>query len=888
MRKNSLIWSIALFLVILSLPIAHAQFTNLFAGGNLLLVLLNSAIVGIVLFMLQAFLIPGKADRERTAVYVAIIGGALLVGFMFGSQTWIWQHPLIAKFLNVFVLVNALIISTLAYFILGMMKFNDKVGASKEGIGGYAILLFLISLVFAFYIGNKFIWEVATVQQFIGYLFGKDGIFNPKAPEYRLWVFITSFVLLGYFFSVYLGQKVAGSKFITYALAATLAASLATAGVGLGVVVKIGEFIFLIIIADALKDKIADGKYSWGVAFFIVGWSSASLTAAFGSQYEGVIGSFMAPILRYYGLITSTGPTGFGPLLLSPPVLLLVAIFIAMDFVAKEDGYFHKIGEGGFIVWAILLLISNGFSIGFGNWSFIGFWIFIPIAIVVVLILIISRAVKREKSVLAEGKSRGWQEIKRKLRQNRAAAWVMRKVFRLRNESFPDELPFDIKDMRLEIYTLMNWMLRHEVWMRKGAAVTDIKKEVKKAEELLGKERPTEEDILAGMKRHIEGTRIIAKGDYWDRENEKDDVGWGRFYYVFVLLMNQLRKEIIQTNFSVKPVSDRPAVTQAADFVSAEGEGGKIIGPVWDLHKTRYGRYLSGLGRYKGWLITKANKQLFLDMLNMYGTYKRGYLFAKSGAKAEYYSYKFEKVPDEDKDHTVTRSIDWKKVEKIAENVPDEDKEDAHGEELLELNIYGYSISDINKIEVEGINLAHIRRFRVGYIDPADGKYKSDVSELHLSDEESARFQKVLTFSEKDWAFATQDMLTGVFHPLSKRVDNYQKHFDIIHEKFSTAPFDRPLKPSEVAFDREALKIPHALNYWGRKKYYEDSPEGSEIRQYPANPYPGISVQGLWDFIFKYSTAAGGNPERTKELLNNYFKQGYNIVDTTHQEKKGG
>jgi len=853
MRKNRLMWNIALFLVIIiDLPIAHAQFTNIFTGSSLLLILINSAIIGVILFILQTFLIPQKNPKEQTAVWVAIIAGSLLIGWFFGSQGYIWNHPVLAKFFSIYVLVNTLVIGVALYFISGFLEINKKLGGSPEGKGGLGILIFLIAAVFAVNIGNQFIWQQSVVKQLIDYLFGAQGILNPAPPEYRLWAFLAVTTLLSFFFKGYLLPTGAGgTDKVNYALAILIGSSVARAGISFASIVLLGEAIFTIVLAKALQGTAPDVKgksTNWILAAFLVGWASAAMT--YGTEYQGWLAWIVGTPLWAMGLI-QVGPTG------------------APAQPTGVGGWFGWIFKIGGIAFVLLFLIPF------------------------VFLFVIGRGKERadKQSMVQEGKSRGWQEIKRKLRQSRAAAWVMRKVFRLRNEVFPDELPFEIKDMRLEIYTLMNWMLRHEVWMRKGATVTDIKKEVEEAERRLGTTRPTEEDILDGIQGHIQGAEIGPAGDTWDKLGDpRNSVGWGRFYFIFVQFMNELRNDLMNTDFTAENRSTQDAKTQAGNWVTT-GKGKEIIDNAWDNHiMARYNRYLSGIGRYKGWLITRANKQIFWDMLNMYGTYKRGYLFAKPGALAEHYSHDqaIKQPSREDVGHSVTRSIDFEKVVKIPGLFRNEYTEDPNGEELLELNIHGYSISDINKIQVEGVNLPFIRRFRVGYVDPADGKYKSDVSELHVEAAADARFQRVLTFSEKDWEYATKDMLTGVFHPLSRRVDNYQRHFDIIYEKFSTAPFDRPLGMGEVAFDREALKIPHALNYWGRKRYFDQSPDGGEVREKPANPYPGISLKGLWDFIFKYSTAAAGDSERTKRILNDYFKSTYEVVDTTYQEKKGG
>ena len=358
MSKNKLAWTIALFLItIASLPIAHAQ---TFAGSRLFFILINSAIVFVILFVLQSFLIQPKDGKEKAGVWVAIVVASLLVGFLYGQNGFLWQGPL-GVFFNLKVLVNAAIIAAVLYFVMGLTPVGKNL-QSPQGKTGFVILIFLISAVFAVRLGNQWIWDLNNVILLRNYLFGAQGILVPP----RLLVFITSFVLMAYFFVGYLSKNITGGPFVNYALVTVLAASMASAGVGLPTVIRIGELIFLIVLADALEGQKLDAEYKWGLAFLIVGWSSASLTAAFGPEYEGIIGSMLAPMLRYYGLIPTVAgePVGFGSLLLSPIALVIVAILFAMKVVGGDKTWTKQIGSGGIIVYILLLLLSSWTSIG--------------------------------------------------------------------------------------------------------------------------------------------------------------------------------------------------------------------------------------------------------------------------------------------------------------------------------------------------------------------------------------------------------------------------------------------------------------------------------------------------------------------------------------------
>lgn len=336
MNKNKLIWIIALFLVIItSLPLAHAQIFG--SGSNLFFVLINSAIVGVILFMLQTFLIPQKGDKEKTAVWVVILIASLVIGFLFGREGMIWEGPLKVLF-NYFVLVNALVITTVLYFLMGLLDINKKLG-SPEGKAGYGILLFIIGIIFAFKIGNKWIWDLQTLVQLKNYAFGTTGIFNPDPPAYRLWTFIGASTLLAFFFSGYLLKGVQGGNKVTYALAIVIAANMASAGVDVRSIIILGEVIFVIVLQDAMKGTtptIKGHNTNWIFSFFLVGWASAALS--YGTEYQGVLGGLIGAPLAAMGMI-STSATGA----------------VARPTGTSWFGWIFKMG-GSAIFWLLLAL----------------------------------------------------------------------------------------------------------------------------------------------------------------------------------------------------------------------------------------------------------------------------------------------------------------------------------------------------------------------------------------------------------------------------------------------------------------------------------------------------------------------------------------------------
>ena len=228
MSKNKLMWSIGLFLIVLiSLPIAYAQILP--AGSSIFFILINAAVIGIVLFILQAFLIPGKPDKERTSVWVIVIIASLLIAWFFGSNDFIWKGPL-AIFLSYYVIINAIIIAAVLYFVFGLLKVNEKLG-SKEGQTGYGILLFIISLLFAVKLGNLWIWSQPTISTLVAYFFGRYGILTTN--ENRIFIFIGTSVLFAVFFD-YIGLGKENRK-LNYMLAIIFAVFSILTGMSYGI-----------------------------------------------------------------------------------------------------------------------------------------------------------------------------------------------------------------------------------------------------------------------------------------------------------------------------------------------------------------------------------------------------------------------------------------------------------------------------------------------------------------------------------------------------------------------------------------------------------------------------------------------------------------------------
>ncbi|MBI2647199.1 hypothetical protein HYW99_01870 [Candidatus Woesearchaeota archaeon] len=828
MTKNKLIWISAFISIIIALlPIAYAQ---TFAESPWFYILINAAIIFVVLFILQAVLVPGKEGKEKTATWIIILIASLVIAFLFGQQGFIWRHPVFARFLSIYVLVNAIIIGAVLYFVLGFIL-KDKVPKSPEGLGGYGILIFLVALIFAVNIGNQWIWHQSVVRQLIDYLFGAQGILNPKPPEYRLWAFIAVATLLAFFFQGYLLQGVAGGNRINYALAILIGASVARAGISFQSIVLLGEAIFTIVLAKALQGTTPQPKGipgHWILAAFLVGWASAAMT--YGTEYQGWLAWIVGTPLYYAGLI-QIGPTG------AP---------------ARPEGV-------GWLGWI--------FKMGL-------------MALLIIGLSILSFGYVMNRGMLREGRKRLWQKIKRLLRRNETIAGFMAETLASRNEIMPDELPFELKDMRLEIYTLLNFMLRHEVWKLKTASFLKTVAAVTEAEGRLSEWEPSEESIQENLRTHIEGSAIVEKpdGTGWTLEDPTKTPGWGRNYWIIFLTMD-LFKTLLSRNLEGIP-SASPQ-DELAKFLTGGGRA-MLDKHLKGIKEDRYNKYLTAVSRYKSVNFIRAKRLYFYDMYNFYGEYTRGYFFAKVNAKPDICKYEFG-------DNGVQRSIKWKTVEPIARQVdlgPNYEEGRPPGTEyLVELNLYGYSVSDINTIQIERKDPVYrgikgIRKYR-----------REDMQFLHLppirEGRGDGRVSKLFTWASYDWKSGVEDMETGKFHPLSRKVPDYEAVIKKQYEVFSAvsaAPLEHELSTEETAFDREALKNPGKFVYWGRKTYFTDDPVNP--RKPPVNPYPTLSLKGLWEFIKTYSKRVAGDEHKTEEILEKYFKMEYEDVEKGPDKEK--
>jgi len=903
MRKNNVITKNKLLLliavlstVIIALPVSYAQSNT---GSSLFFVLINAAIVGVILFALQSFLIPQKNPKEQTAVWVAIIAGSLLIAWIYGNDRIIWQGPL-AIFFNRYVIVNALLIGTILYFVMQLIPAFNKL-YSPEGKTGTTILLFLISIFLALNISpNRWLWELQNVRNAMGFLFANGtGILNPKGG---LLVFVSSFVLISFFFNGYLLEK--GDKKLNYALALIFAVNLAMPPVNpIRDVIQLGEIFFVLILWNSLKGTVGGDNQiiAFLLAVFLVAWASAALTIN-APEHRGIMGNMVChtPLINCK---TGTGTSLTGGGWKSSTIMWTAVIGVFLLFTVG-GGIGKKLAGGS--TWIILAIII-GLAFLFFGFGLIGKILLILLAPFILIGLIVFGVVKGEKRAKwwDEGLTRLRKEIDNIISRNEFLNRLLGKVAGLRDKTLENELPSKLKELRFHIYTLMNYMLRHDVWYSKSES---FKLTVKKIEEEEG--RLQELDPIPmfpgnSIKKQIEGNEI-KKDESQKPIWTQDEIGMGRPYLVVYRLI-ELFKSRLEGDLTVYNENrEQEEKRSAIESFKEQTQGFQVnIQEVKD-------RYKSGFERFGRTNVLRSYRRYFLDMYNMYGKYERGYHFAKEDAIPDFYDYEIEKddgiikkikikdkvypkdlptltlderrslmhVQFKNKRHLKTEELELiEKVERYRNfyknNKFNFEKDGIH---LLETTLFGKCLTDRNSIAIDGFpkdKVPYIRFYPPG-----------EMWELYrpVKKGDPIRFNVMFGWASKDWDFAQDDMGKGTYHFFSKKISDY----NFIDEEglldYSKATFKGPKPLAETAFDLEGLKTLHQFNYWGRRNYYDEQGMNLQTPVGIVNPYPTITLLGLWMFIRSVVKRKVLEPEAQKKFLQEFQMQ-YEQLDKI---EKGG
>ena len=746
MSKNKLIWIFGLILTaLLVMPIAYAQIVP--SGSKIYFVLINAAIIFVVLFMLQAFLIRKQTDKETTSVWVIMIFASLLLAYFFGQNGFLWQGPL-ARFFSIFVLVNAVIIGAVLYFVLGFLL-KDKVPKSPEGIGGYGILIFLVALVFAVQIGNQWIWSQPTIKELVNFFFGNEGILTTN--KNRIFIFIGSAALLTWFFnSVALGKE---NHKINYILAIVFAAHMAT-GPDPYTMDNVKTLLLIVgtwVLGSNLSEKFT-GKWKiagYVIAFALVYWATSIVETA----------------------VTPEGKA-----------------------VVAERGW-----------------ISAIFSTLGGN----KFWIFLFIA-VLILFFIIFRGENR--AIVNEIRERYARVIWNKLKDSASQGllnWIFFWVKWPKRETPKDMLhPIFLENLYM-FHALTSYMKRVFIMFSKWGQVREAKEKTVKAYE--GIKKHGDEVLLVNELKAFRVGGRIAKRDEKEALTEETKVIEGGWFGANRELMNLINKIMNYleryTELSIKHGTKAPPEMMLSGndplwLQLAEEAGnlytalGTVLAKIQGYSEATKER-LEDYGHHN---VVKAWRYLVFDQDNPTGKkWPHTYLFVLPGA----------------------------------EILDGNGKPAGKSTELTEVNMFGELLEDIYK-NIDQFAKDPLDR----YMKPRRVKHTKDI--INYQDP-----REMFDFIDNEWQGFILDIRFGEYHPYSRAARDYINKMVYKKEFYDDSKIIADL-PSEKglgmpAFDREALKNPGQMIYWGRKSYKDAH---SQIKKTdPANPYPTLSSVGMSRYL---------------------------------------
>ena len=505
--KNKKLGLIIVFLslIVLLSSVAYAQLGGI-TRSPIAFFLINLIVIAFVLFILQSFLLGEKTTAgQRVFVIIGILMVSVVVAFIYGRSGYIWKivDPT-GKFFTIYVLVNTVVLSAFLYFLLQFAPIGDKFKAGPEKVGAIIMILILSAVLCADFSrdeqGNgQFIWQTETVKKFMGYLFGETGILT--ANDNRIFIFITATILLTWIFNMFItGEGGPGTK-LNFYLALILAANMASGlkPTSLSTLFSIGKWVLAIAIFKGIHSQLsALGKYQLPASAAIAYFISSSV-------YSVIIKS--QTVAEAVGL--------------------------------EEVGTVQQAGFGS--TWVIAIII------------FIVFWFF-----------------SKEKE---EGKKGVMDEILRdglKLSEAKFKKFLRTIGIRglnlitqhseLRDSTPAGEVPYILRDLRVELEVLMNYMLRLEVFAGKESAVRDGAVKAAEIQRIFRDMHP--DDVPRSIHNYKIGPDVILEDNKFKLKGGGNP-GWSKSYYLICRLMNEFNDDLNRTSFDSAVVNEKEQLESA-------------------------------------------------------------------------------------------------------------------------------------------------------------------------------------------------------------------------------------------------------------------------------------------------------------------------------------
>ncbi len=534
----------------------------------------------------------------------------------------------------------------------------------------------------------------------------------------------------------------------------------------------------------------------------------------------------------------------------------------------------------------------------------------VPLLIVGGVVFLLFTMMRGEGSLM---NTRVYNNLIARAQRNRVLSKILA-FFHFRQKNIEAELTPILMNLRFEIYTLINWMLRHDVWNLKATGLTNKRNTILEHE--IGGERVVGKQIMTldrihndSIRKYLEGDEITlhlpaenpnnptpeelknARWIYGRGDAQKSVLGWSRSHrYVICELMNQLKNDL-EKNFNIDP----PGRLDSHWGTNRSNQLGRIFNQIYQRRDAFYGQYYTGVRRFRLYHRMRDVHNYSIDMYNMYGVYKRGMLFARPEARPIF--YKVDAQEGFESDNGITRSIDYSKLEfdeketrKYQEKKRLVIKKERINYDnypfLVEVNIHGWCVTDLNNIEVNrkqsqglikkegGKNYLLLRKYLKEDLIFLSRWYDDTDSEEEKQKQTLPTLSEVLTSSVREWEFALKDMDRAIYHPFSRKITDYSEIIGKVNFNFRNVPFIKPLDTASIGFDREGLKIAGKLVPPGQRRYY-DTDEKTIITGFPQNVYPAISLHGLYLFISEVGKQAMEDGHEAEQYLVDHFTMRY-------------
>ncbi len=791
---------ISVFLILIVL-LSSSVYAQLFGiqTSGLGIVMINAFIIAALLFILQAFLVPKGSEGQKTGVYIGILIASIVAAWFIGN-TYIWNFGSLGLFFNVKVIVNTTLLSAFFYFI---MQFGSESWKTISGRTGGLILIILFSA----FLAMQFTYTD-------DYPNGKFIWNTDTMKDFRDYLFGDEGILTA-----------EDDRIFVFIGASVLFAWL------------FGMFI---------KGETVGKKLNYALAIIIAA-NMASGENPISTNTLIHIGELIVGLALYKGMESSFGSVGDKRPMMIVAIAGLFTHYIAY-IIFEEDAIFN----------------GMPFNLGWGIPKLIG--------MIIAVILLFSfigmgfKGEKEKKGMFNQIKTDGLRLIQNKATKFFRLMGGIKKIkenITARDPTPEGEVPYILRELRVELEILMNYMLRLEVYNGKIKSVSNgaelasyIKNNV-----------TTDTDPLDAQKR-FRKYRIGPKIKYDEKTNKFDLElidpkehlpGWNEFRYPLFLLFEKFNEKLETSGFFKEQTDKEKGDRKETDIKKYELYVKQIISKFESQITKKFWAYYRKLGGNK---VIQGLSHDILDQYLLYGKYKHTYHFASEDATYSEYSWK---VIEDDGVYREVK-ID-KKVKDVNREIGRMGQIDEEQILYYEVDNDGFLIDDLNEVQVERKekNIRKIDRDKI-------------IFQYHP-------FYKVTDWLKSEWKFFIQDIRDGRFHDFSYSSDDYGALHKINELDYSKIEWGGKTSRSRPTFDREALKDSGKVTYLGKKYYYDTSKD--HIGIYHKNSYPGLSTLGISNYMISLIINCVKEQKDKDENIDRYtFDSGIETYDESERAKE--